>query len=246
MESLFYTISGLPIHALVVHFAVVLLPIAALAFTACIYLPKFKSKYALASVVGIFLGAGAAFIAKESGEALAQHIGNPQEHSTLGNILPAIAFLLFIVSVLWYRSSKGRTSRVATPLGHTAAILSVVVMALTFLVGHTGAQAVWKGRLPESAATASATTSATTTKSATTKSGYTLADVKKHAKASSCWSAINGNVYDLTKWINRHPGGSSVIKALCGRNGSSMFNNQHGGQNRPVNELAGFKIGKLR
>lgn len=249
MESLFYTISGLPVHALVVHFAVVLLPLAASTFAACIYFPKFKSKYSLASVIGIFLGAGAAFVAKESGEALASHIGNPQEHSKLGNILPLFAFFLFVAATLWYRSSKGRKSRVVTPLGHASALLSIVVLALTFLVGHTGAQAVWQNRLPQATATASATTkatpTATATKSSSTKGGYTLADVKKHASSSSCWSAINGNVYDLTKWINRHPGGASVIKALCGRNGSSMFNGQHGGQNRPASELASFKLGKL-
>ena len=246
MESLLYTISGLPIHALVVHFAVVLLPLAASTFIASIYFPKFKSKYSLASVIGIFLGAGAAFVAKQSGEALAAHIGNPQEHSKLGNILPLFAFILFVAATLWYRSSKGRKSRVVTPLGHVSALLSLAVLALTFLVGHTGAQAVWQNRLPEasSTATAKATPAATATKSSS-KGGYSLADVKKHASPSSCWSAINGNVYDLTKWINRHPGGSSVIKALCGRDGSSMFNGQHGGQNRPASELAAFKLGKL-
>jgi uncharacterized membrane protein len=246
MESLFYTISGLPVHALVVHFAVVLLPLAALSLVACIYLPKYKSKYALATVIGIFLGAGSAFIAKQSGEALAERIGNPQEHSTLGNILPAIAFILFLIAALWYRSNKGRISRVTTPLSHGAAILSVVVMALTFLVGHTGAQAVWKGRLPEATVAESASPAATATKSSSAKSGYTMADVKKHSKASSCWSAVNGNVYDLTKWINRHPGGSSVIKAICGKNGTTMFNGQHRGQGRPASDLSKYKIGKLR
>ena len=248
MESLLYTISGLPIHALVVHFAVVLLPLAASTFIASIYFPKFKSKYSLASVIGIFLGAGAAFVAKQSGEALAAHIGNPQEHSKLGNILPLFAFILFIAATLWYRSNKGRKSRVVTPLGHASALLSIAVLALTFLVGHTGAQAVWQNRLPEATSTATsskASPAATATKSSSTKGGYSLADVKKHASPSSCWSAINGNVYDLTKWINRHPGGSSVIKALCGRDGSSMFNGQHGGQNRPASELAAFKLGKL-
>jgi uncharacterized membrane protein len=98
MDSLFYTISGLPIHALVVHFAVVLLPLASAAFIASIYYSKFKSNYALVSIVGIFLGTGAAFVAKQSGEALATHIGNPQEHSKLGNVLPLyhLVYLFFL------------------------------------------------------------------------------------------------------------------------------------------------------
>ena len=245
MDSLFYSISGLPVHALIVHFAVVLLPLSCAALLVSIYMPKFKSKYSLASVVGIVLGMGSAVIAKQSGEALAAKIGNPAEHSKLGNILPLFAFVLACAAVLWFKSNKGRASRSVTPLGHTTAVLSIVVMALTFLVGHTGAQAVWQGRLPE-ATKATATPTPTATKTTTTKqTTYTMADVKKHAKPASCWSVINGNVYDLTKWINRHPGGTSVIISLCGRDGSSMFNGQHGGQNRPANELAGFKIGKL-
>ncbi len=245
MDSLFYSISGLPVHALIVHFAVVLLPLSCMALVISIYMPKFKSKYALASVVGIIIGMGSAFIAKQSGEALAAKIGNPVEHSKLGNILPLFAFVLACAAVLWFKSSKGKAARSVTPLGHTTALLSLAVMALTFLVGHTGAQAVWQGRLPD-AKKASATPTPSATKSTAAKrTTYTMADIKKHSKSTSCWSAINGNVYDLTKWINRHPGGSSVIISLCGKDGSSMFNGQHGGQARPVSELTGFKIGKL-
>lgn len=83
-----------------------------------------------------------------------------------------------------------------------------------------------------------------TTRTATA-SGYTLSDVAKHSSASSCWAAINGNVYDLTHWINQHPGGSGAILSLCGTDGSAAFNAQHGGQGRPEQELANFYIGKL-
>jgi cytochrome b involved in lipid metabolism len=83
---------------------------------------------------------------------------------------------------------------------------------------------------------------ASTTKTSTV---YTLADVAQHSTATSCWSAINGGVYDLTSWINKHPGGPEAILGICGKDGSAAFNAQHGGQSRPANELAGFKIGVL-
>lgn len=253
MDSLFYTIAGLPIHALVVHFAVVLLPLATAAFIASIYFSKFKNNYAFVSIVGIFLGTGAAFVAKQSGEALAAHIGNPQQHSKLGNLLPLLSFALFVVSVLWYQSSKGRRAKQVGAIGHLSAVVAVGVIGLTFLVGHTGAEAVWKGRLPQSNQAAASNGSTSSGKSSTTskstgtisKTGITSAEVSKHSTPTSCWSSINGNVYDLSNWINRHPGGAGVIKTLCGKDGSSMFNNQHGGQSRPANELSGFKIGKL-
>jgi cytochrome b involved in lipid metabolism len=75
--------------------------------------------------------------------------------------------------------------------------------------------------------------------------GYTLAQVAKHNSATSCWTAINGNVYDLTDWISQHPGGESAILTICGKDGSSAFDGQHGNDPRAQNELANFKIGPL-
>ncbi len=77
-------------------------------------------------------------------------------------------------------------------------------------------------------------------------SSYTMADVAKHNKSSDCWTVINGGVYNVTSWINEHPGGSEAILGLCGIDGSDAFNGQHGGERRPANELASFKIGTLK
>lgn len=74
---------------------------------------------------------------------------------------------------------------------------------------------------------------------------YTLAQVAGHKDATSCWTAINGGVYDLTSWINQHPGGPEAILSICGKDGSADFNAQHGGERRPEQELATFKIGTL-
>ena len=76
-------------------------------------------------------------------------------------------------------------------------------------------------------------------------SGITMAQVSSHGSRSSCWSAINGNVYDLTSWIPNHPGGEQAILSLCGIDGSGGFNGQHGGQKKPASMLVGFKIGAL-
>ena len=75
--------------------------------------------------------------------------------------------------------------------------------------------------------------------------GFTLAMVQENDDASSCWSVINGNVYDLTAWINQHPGGSSRILGLCGTDGSSSFNSMHGGQSNPESRLQSFLLGPL-
>jgi len=79
----------------------------------------------------------------------------------------------------------------------------------------------------------------------TTAGTYTLAQIATHNNASSCWTAVNGDVYDVTAWINQHPGGAQAILGMCGIDGSDAFNGQHGGQRRPATELASFKIGTL-
>ena len=75
--------------------------------------------------------------------------------------------------------------------------------------------------------------------------GYTMEKVKANASATSCWSVIKGNVYNLTAWINQHPGGSSSIKSLCGVDGSASFAAQHQGESKPESRLAGYLLGPL-
>ncbi len=74
---------------------------------------------------------------------------------------------------------------------------------------------------------------------------YTMAQVSTHKDASSCWTAVRGNVYDLTSFINEHPGGAANILKLCGKDGTSAFEQKHGGRPRPEQELAGHEIGVL-
>jgi cytochrome b involved in lipid metabolism len=92
------------------------------------------------------------------------------------------------------------------------------------------------------AATPTPTPSATPTASS---NALTLARVKENNTASSCWSIINGNVYNLTSWISSHPGGKSAITSLCGIDGTAAFNSQHRNESRPESRLASYLLGKL-
>ena len=86
--------------------------------------------------------------------------------------------------------------------------------------------------------------SAAPTPSATT-SGYTMAQVATNNSAKSCWAVIEGSVYNLTNWINSHPGGSGAIMSLCGTEATSSFNAQHANQSRPSSRLSGYLLGPL-
>lgn len=75
---------------------------------------------------------------------------------------------------------------------------------------------------------------------------YTMAQVKKHNTGRSCWSVINGSVYNLTPWIAKHPGGAQKIRSICGRDGSAAFGHEHGQDARAKKQLATMRIGRLK
>src|ERR1700733_8583211 len=82
-----------------------------------------------------------------------------------------------------------------------------------------GTTAIVQNRPSSEQSSNTAVTSVTVTsasQTASTSATYTLAEVAEHNSATSCWTAINGGVYDVTTWINQHPGGPEHILALCG------------------------------
>ena len=106
--------------------------------------------------------------------------------------------------------------------------------------------------VPTSTPTATPTRAATPTPTPTpsptptvAKSGYTMADVRANATPAKCWSAIDGNVYDLTRWISSHPGGASPIRFLCGIDGTNAFKAQHANQSSPMARLSSYLLGPL-
>jgi cytochrome b involved in lipid metabolism len=94
--------------------------------------------------------------------------------------------------------------------------------------------------------TATPAPSATPSPSATVKpAAYTMDEVKKRNTASACWSVIDGNIYDLTKWIPIHRGGAQAITFLCGKDGTSAFKAQHANQANPVSTLSRYLVAPL-
>lgn len=69
-----------------------------------------------------------------------------------------------------------------------------------------------------------------------------LAEIAKHAVEGNCWTAIDGSVYDLSSFTSRHPGGP-VILSVCGKDGSELFNGQHG--EREKRRVESMIIGSL-
>ncbi len=74
---------------------------------------------------------------------------------------------------------------------------------------------------------------------------YTEAQVAENDSQESCWTIIDGTVYDITEYVPRHPGGISEILSICGEDGSAAFASvpNHAGGARSI--LASFEIGTL-
>lgn len=52
---------------------------------------------------------------------------------------------------------------------------------------------------------------------------YTLQEVSKHKDRSNCWIVIDGNVYDVGRFLDEHPGGEEVILELAGMDATEGF-----------------------
>ena len=90
------------------------------------------------------------------------------------------------------------------------------------------------------------TTPAVTVPAVSSGTSYSMAQVAAANSKTKCWTTIGGNVYDLTSWIAQHPGGQGAILGICGKDGTAVFDAQHGGQSRPEQELKSFLIGTLK
>ena len=97
---------------------------------------------------------------------------------------------------------------------------------------------------PKQTPTPTPTAKATPTPTST-KASYTMEDVKKKSTSAACWTVIDGNIYDLTKWIPVHRGGPQAITFLCGKDGTSSFKAQHEGASTPMSALANYFVGAL-
>ena len=52
---------------------------------------------------------------------------------------------------------------------------------------------------------------------------YTYEEIAKHNTDESRWIAVDGNVYDVTDFINHHPGGRKPFEKYAGTNATARF-----------------------
>lgn len=139
-------LGGLPVHPLAVHFAVVLFPLAALAMALAAMWPMFRRRFLGASVILTALTIPLVWIAQESGEALGDYLYEPDPHSEYGEIMVPIALATTAAGVLFWMAIKlNWVKLISGLLGFVLVSAAVGATAMTFVVGHSGAEATWGG-----------------------------------------------------------------------------------------------------
>ena len=66
----------------------------------------------------------------------------------------------------------------------------------------------------------------------------TMEEVSKHNKKEDAWVVIDSCVYDVTKFINYHPGTRAILLEQCGKDGTDAFNGIRWGEGHPLETIA--------
>jgi len=74
---------------------------------------------------------------------------------------------------------------------------------------------------------------------------YTLKDVAAHNTIQTSWIVLHGKVYDVTKFLEDHPGGDQVLLDNAGKDGTSNFEDI-GHSDEAKKQLKQFLIGEIK
>jgi hypothetical protein len=156
---MFDTILGLPVHALVVHFVVVLVPLAAAGVIGMAVVPAWRERFGLAVLAIATAALVSVPVATMSGKKLLSRI-NAQgitahqinNHMKMGKLViyPTAALWVLAVAMYWMnrRDRGGSAVKVVAILSVVAAVAAAVQVTIT---GHLGSVAVWSCTLQTSA-----------------------------------------------------------------------------------------------
>ncbi|WP_300680649.1 DUF2231 domain-containing protein [Nocardioides sp.] len=154
---MFDTFNGLPVHPLVVHAVVVLLPLAILGTIALVLRPSWRRHYGWPIVAIAAVATALIPVATSSGESLEKKVGDPGRHAALGDQLIWFAIPLLVLLLVWVLLGR-RTPATERPEGQrgtsapaavtwVVAILALVAAVAAgvqvYRVGDSGAKAAW-------------------------------------------------------------------------------------------------------
>jgi uncharacterized membrane protein YhdT len=151
---------GIPAHPLIVHAAVVLVPLVAIGTIVMAFWDRARGVFGWA-VAGLSIAAfGSVGLAQKSGETLADHVEPTalvRAHTEMGEAILPWAFAIgavacSVMALHWYitRATKDGSPSPSwfRPASMVLAVLSILFavggVIVTYQVGHSGAKATWE------------------------------------------------------------------------------------------------------
>lgn len=155
---MFDLINGLPIHPLVVHGVVVLLPLSILGTIAIALRPAWRLSYGYLVVACAAVATILVPISTSSGESFEKRVGDPGVHAQLGDQLIwfAIPLLILVAAMVWLERRKAADKPAIGPSVLPAAVAGLAVIAAlaagvqVYRVGDSGARAAWGDQVSSS------------------------------------------------------------------------------------------------
>ena len=146
------TFRGLPVHALVVHAVVVLVPLSALGLVVIAAVPRWRSRYGLLVVLGTTAALVCVPVAVSSGKNLQKRIhasgvvaAQISHHRSLGQQVIWFVLVMWVLAVALYLVDRaGRTGALAVVVAVLAGLSAVAATAQVVRTGEAGSTAVWK------------------------------------------------------------------------------------------------------
>lgn len=68
-------------------------------------------------------------------------------------------------------------------------------------------------------------------------------EVRRHATADDLWISIDGSVYDLTRFVDLHPGGAFPLLEVAGKDATDAFYGLH--RQDVLRKYDRYKIGTI-
>jgi hypothetical protein len=148
----------LPVHPLVVHLTVVLIPLAAISVVLAAVWPAARRRLGLLPQILALIALVLVPITTSAGEWLADRVAETplvERHEQLGERMLPWAIALFAVAVAmwaWHRFAKA-TGRIRLTVSVVLAVAAIIVASGSVItviqIGESGAAAVWTGNVSE-------------------------------------------------------------------------------------------------
>ncbi len=143
------TVFGLPLHPLIVHATVVVVPTAALVLLLAVLLPRFRTWAGPLPLALAALSVVLAPLSTSTGESLEHMVGESsavRRHAELGDLLVWWCLGMLVVAGALFLARRGGRhvgGRLAVALAVAGVVAAGGTLVQTVLIGHSGAEAAW-------------------------------------------------------------------------------------------------------